>query len=332
MLQGTNYFTFFQGALTPGQTIISVQVTDQNNIAYNLNIPITFTEFEPAPSVAKVFGTNGVHAAQFRNPVGLATDAAGNIYVIDGDNHRVEVFDADGNYLRQWGGVEGAGDRALLDPSFMKIDSQDRVYISDIGADKSKVYDTSGNFIRSVGGAGSGDGRFNGPAGIWIDNAAGRLYVCDTGNKRVQVFDLNGNFVRKYTHASLETPWDVAVNSAGVMYVIPEQKANVNMFDSATGDYITSLGSTLGRNALDGMFEAMALALDAQDNVYVYDWYAAGDSFVKVFNTSNMMITMFGGRGTAPGQFTSSGFVHVAQNGDVIVSDTYNSRVQIFRD
>lgn len=332
VLLNGDYFTFFRGELAPGISSISVQVTDQNNVSYNMNIPITYTAFDPAPTAAKVFGTYGIHDAQFRNPDGLATDSAGNIYVIDGDNHRVEVFDSNGNYLRQWGGVEGAGDRALLNPSFMKIDSQNRVYISDIDADKVKVFDASGNHIRSIGGSGIGDGQFNGPTGIWIDNAAGRLYVCDSGNLRVQVFDLDGNFVRKYTNSSIETPWDIVVNSAGVMYIVPDEKANVNLFDAATGDYITSIGSALGRSgALDGLFQISSLALDANDNVYVYDWYAAGDSYVKVYDPNGMMITMFGGRGTEPGQFTGSGFLHVAQNGDVIVSDTRNTRVQIFR-
>lgn len=332
VLQNGNYFAFFKGEMTPGASTIAVQVTDQNNLTFNMTIPITYTAFQAAPTVAKVFGTRGIHDGQFINPDGMATDSAGSIYVIDGDNRRVEVFDSNGNYLRQWGGVQGSGDRALLNPSFMKIDSQDRVYISDIGSDKVKVYDTAGNFIRSIGSSGVGDGQFNGPTGIWIDNTASRLYVCDSGNLRVQVFDLNGNFVRKYTDSSIETPWDIVVNSAGVMYVIPEGKANVNLYDSATGNYITSIGSLLGRaGALDGLYEAVSLALDSSDNVYVYDWYAAGDSYVKVFNSNGMMISMFGGRGTAAGQFTSSGFMHVAQNGDVIVADTYNSRVQIFR-
>lgn len=89
------------------------------------------------------------------------TGKRGSIYIADGyGNHRVVVFDAQGNYLRQWGGVAGT----VNDPST----------------------DSLGLFA-------SGDGGH--PHCVVIGND-GLVYVCDRGDDRIEVFTKTGNFVR----------------------------------------------------------------------------------------------------------------------------------------
>ena len=48
-------------------------------------------------------------AGQLRSPWGIALDAAGDVYVTDTGNHRIEKFDKEGNFITQWGGY-GNGD------------------------------------------------------------------------------------------------------------------------------------------------------------------------------------------------------------------------------
>ena len=50
----------------------------------------------------KAAGTRGNGNLQFNTPHTIASDAKGNIYVGDRGNRRVQVFDTDGNFLRQW--------------------------------------------------------------------------------------------------------------------------------------------------------------------------------------------------------------------------------------
>jgi DNA-binding beta-propeller fold protein YncE len=49
----------------------------------------------------KSWGERGSGPGQFNTPHALATDAKGNVYVADRGNHRIQVFDNDGNFLRQ---------------------------------------------------------------------------------------------------------------------------------------------------------------------------------------------------------------------------------------
>ncbi len=42
----------------------------------------------------------GTDAGLFNHPRGVAVGPEGNVYVVDSDNHRVQVFDASGTFLR----------------------------------------------------------------------------------------------------------------------------------------------------------------------------------------------------------------------------------------
>ena len=50
----------------------------------------------------KSWGDRGKEPGQFNTPHSIATDAAGNVYVADRGNHRIQVFDGDGKFLRQF--------------------------------------------------------------------------------------------------------------------------------------------------------------------------------------------------------------------------------------
>ena len=49
-----------------------------------------------------MWGDYGSNPGFFKVPTGITTDILGNVYVADRDNHRVQKFDSDGNYLTKW--------------------------------------------------------------------------------------------------------------------------------------------------------------------------------------------------------------------------------------
>lgn len=51
------------------------------------------------------WGTRGTGPGEFRLPHNLVTDAQGRVYVTDRDNQRIEVFDSNGKFLREWTGT-----------------------------------------------------------------------------------------------------------------------------------------------------------------------------------------------------------------------------------
>src|SRR5437870_4464335 len=76
------------------------------------------------------WGSYGSGNGQFNYPVGVATDAAGNVYVTDNSNNRIQKFTNTGTYLIQWGSY-GSGDGQFNGPFGVATDVAGNVYVTD---------------------------------------------------------------------------------------------------------------------------------------------------------------------------------------------------------
>ena len=76
------------------------------------------------------WGSQGSGDGQLNFPDGIAVDEAGNVYVADRDNHRVQKFGADGRFLLTWGS-EGGGDGQFNNPRAVSVDRVRNVYVVD---------------------------------------------------------------------------------------------------------------------------------------------------------------------------------------------------------
>jgi DNA-binding beta-propeller fold protein YncE len=72
---------------------------------------------------------------QFYLPFGIATDKAGNVFVADTFNNRIQKFSPRGVFLGQWGKT-GSGKGRFRAPQDLAVDSKGRVYVADSGNDR----------------------------------------------------------------------------------------------------------------------------------------------------------------------------------------------------
>ncbi len=263
----------------------------------------------------------------FQSPSGVAVDAAGNVYVADTINHRIQKFDSAGAFIGKWG-EQGSGDGELFSPSGVAVDTFGNVYVADTGNDRIQKFDPDGAFVNRWGTGGTGDGEFKNPRGVAVDSA-GNVYVADTTNHRVQKFDSSGVFITKWGNAGssdgeFQSPSGVAVDAAGNVYVADTFNHRVQKFDSS-GLFLATLGAA---GSGDGQFQSPdGVAVDASGNVYVADTV---NDRVQKFTADGAFVNRWGTGGTGDGQFDSPGGLAVDAAGNVYVADTSNNRIQKF--
>lgn len=152
----------------------------------------------------KMWGTTGSGNGQFDHPYGAALDSAGNLWVADGLNGRVQEFDPNGNYLGT-AGSKGTGSGQFVIATWVNFDPSGAMWVSstnsnpqdataaDINSQWISKFTPSGNsatFVSRFGGTyGSNPGEFKLPFDVVVDGA-NKAYVSDYYNSRVQVMDL----------------------------------------------------------------------------------------------------------------------------------------------
>lgn len=140
----------------------------------------TVKVFDPSGTLERKFGWPGQRKGQLAYPNGIAVDEAGNMFVADSNNSRVQVFNARGKLLRVFEGE-------LSLPKGIAIDKFQRVHVADALARKIFVFDKQGKLLFSYGEAELG-GDLAVPTGIAINEKASRVFITDRGKDCVSVW------------------------------------------------------------------------------------------------------------------------------------------------
>ena len=128
----------------------------------------------------------GEAQGQFLFPTYVAVDAAGNVYVTDTLNSRVQVFDPSGHYLKSFGQRGNAW--GMFDkPKGVALDSFGNVYVADSGWSNVQIFNQKGQILLFFGGRGPIPGMLKNPTALAIDNT-NHIYVADFLNHRVEMY------------------------------------------------------------------------------------------------------------------------------------------------
>ncbi|HUE00088.1 MAG TPA: IPT/TIG domain-containing protein [Bryobacteraceae bacterium] len=218
--------------------------------------------------------------AEINRVVGLATDAAGNIYLADQNNNRVRRVDTKGVITTFAGtgaaGYSGDGGPAaqaeLSGPLGVCVAPSGAIYVNDYGNERIREISTSG-IITTVAGNGStgnsGDGgpataaEFVIPIRCAVD-LSGNLFIVDQGAFRVRKVDSSGTITAyagtgaqgfsgdggPATQAEMNNPTWVTVDAAGNLYVTDQFNFRIRLINAASGTITTVAGN--GDNAFAG--------------------------------------------------------------------------------
>ncbi|XP_026762929.2 RING finger protein nhl-1-like [Galleria mellonella] len=217
----------------------------------------------------------------------------GHLYICDMDSHSVLVVERSQAKI-----VTRLVYNEMLCPvqiAFMK--SLGEIYVSDKWKHCVHVFSKDGEYLRSLGQKGSRDGLFRSPEGIATDNANLHIYVVDTGNDRVQIIQPDGQFVDQI---GVTTKQQVSPTVAWEVTTVISTEFNAPTDVAVTSDRIIILDS--------------------------------GNRRVKVYNKQDKSkIYEFGSIGQRKGQFRQPEVLAVDPMGFILVGDSGNCRVQVFK-
>ncbi len=292
--------------------------------------------------------TNGPGtAAQFSNPLGVAVDLAGNVYVADADNNAIRKITPAG----QVSTLAGDGTRGLKNgngttaqfnfPHALVTDSAGNVYVADTFNEVIRKI-TPGGIVSTFAGdsnTGFANGaataaEFNAPSGITIDHF-GNLYVSDSNNQRIRKITPAGVVSTLNLSALLSGPQGIAVGASGDLFVAETGKGLIRKI-SAEGVLSTVAGTEPGGFA-DGQgtaalfFVPEGIAIDAPGNLYIGD---LGNDRIRKITPSGYVSTIAGSiKGNVNGagsiaQFYAPAGLAISSFGYLYIADVNNQSIR----
>lgn len=243
------------------------------------------------------FGNEGIGPGLFRDGRSIAADGAGNIYVGEYSNGRVQMFDSAGSFITQW----NIGEKRYI--KAMAADRAGTVYI----AHSNGLYRYEGSSGAELGkvkfgsrGSGCTDVVATADGGLitsWDGNSRSGIMIDPEGKDDIVRFDKNGKVVRTIVSAiskaadEFEFNVRVAEDGLGTIYALGSIHRAVFKF-SPEGRFITRFGG-----GESGKFSSPdAIAVDGKGRVYVADFGG-----VLVFDSEGGYLGTIDIRGVASG-------------------------------
>jgi RHS repeat-associated protein len=271
------------------------------------------------------FGSVGSGNGQLKEPMGVAKDAGGNLWVSDSSNNRIEEFSSTGTYIAKYGS-EGTGNGQLKRPSGIAVNqSNGNVYVADQNNNRIEEFNFKGEYVIAFGSWGEENGKFKSPAGVSLDSS-GNVWVTDYSNNRVQEFSSTGTFIKTFGtkgtgNGQFEGPTGLAFVGESV-YVTDCKNNRVEKF-SLTGTYQSQFGTHGSGNGNLACPEAI-VSEEITGNLFVAD---AENNRVEEFTSAGGFVQTFGALGTGNGQFKEP--LGLAMSGRIIfVTDWGNNRIE----
>ena len=144
------------------------------------------TVFDPATETSNSWGSAGTGEGQFNESTGIGI-GGGLVFVTDRDNHRIQVFDLDGKFVRQWA---VPGWERYHYPDIVYDDANKHLYVSDGRTNSILVFDVDGNPLPPFA-TKQGETLAN-PSALVISDSGKqrRLFILNTDAGRVSTIDL----------------------------------------------------------------------------------------------------------------------------------------------
>jgi len=241
------------------------------------------------------FQTINELGAALSMPTDVGVGEKGRMYVVNGGNHQIAVFDAKGLRVATLG-ERGAEEGQFESPVGLGIGPDGEIYVADKGNQRLQVFSADGRTSRTL--VLEEDGDKVDPVDVAVSANGKELYVTTNNSHRVVVYSTNGKFLRGWGGEGEEVglfryPATVAVDSTGNVLVVDVLNQRVQKFDSK-GNFLASFGSLGGKPGT--FFRPKGIAVDSAGKLYVSDSFLG---VIQVFDANGEFSHVLGEGGEA---------------------------------
>lgn len=266
------------------------------------------------------WGSYGTENGQFNGPNSIVVDE-NHVYITDENNHRIQKFDKDGQWLETWGSF-GVDDGQFREPGGLLV-FNNTLFVNDTLNDRIQLFSTSGKFITRWGRSGDQFFEFHGVAVDHDEN----IFATDHIAHCIRKFDRTGKPLNKwgsYGSSPGQFWYPTGIDIYMDTVFVSDNNDRIQKF-SLDGKFIGAWGE---RGNTQGKFnEPHGIAVDNDGFVYVAD---TRNDRIQKFDIQGTFILEWGAEGEKEGEFSEPSGVAVDTNGHVFVVDQNNNRIQVF--
>ena len=301
-----------------GRCKVIVKVNGQHVCNSPFTVQVKPFQFRPVLS----FGKFGSSVGMFNGPWGVVVNARDEIAVTDTNNHRVQIFNSDGKFLRSFG-RQGKKGGEFTHPRGIAFHNNGNIFVTDNNNHRIQIFSGEGAYVGSFGGKGSLASQFSNPLGLSVDSD-GNIIVADAGNKLIKIFSPDGKFLMKIGGQGSFTFPVHCVQCDRYLIVSDHKQHCIKVFDR-NGNFQYKFGKQGGG---DGEFNnPVCLSANKSGHLMVCD---KDNHRIQVFELNGKFVGKIGTKGSNLGEFDKPISAAVFSNGRIAVSEFINHRIQIF--
>ena len=215
-------------------------------------------------------------------PSDIALDPNGDIYLVDGVNNRIIVFDSAGKRKFEFG-QKGKGQGEFKYPLGIDISDDGKVFVADTGNHRIQVFNLKGDFKYMFKVTSGSKKKPSDPVDVLVSGLKNYVYISDNDNHKIKVYNQNGTFEFEWGKfgegpGEFRYPGMLAINEYNEIFVVDVLNTRVQKFDPF-GKFIADIGSW---GVLPGkLFRPKGVAVDKNNRVFISDSYMG---VVQVFS------------------------------------------------
>ena len=211
---------------------------------------------------------------KLNQPSDVAVSKDGRIYIVNGVNNQIRIFNQNGNFLSTFG-ADGSAHGEFRNPLGIDIDTSGHVWVADSGNHRVQKFDSKGRYIAGISIPSKNDHPAD-PTDVAVDDSRRRCYVVDNDNHYILVYDLATlKLTKTYggpgtDKGAFRYPFLMTLDKQGKLYIVDVINTRVQVLD-ADGKLVAVIG---GWGVEKGeFFRPKGVAIDKAGRVYVSDSY-----------------------------------------------------------